>query len=55
MNSTIDDAREVILITAKSYGWDNWVKIRERVEMYPSLKISLSILSSPSIEQAKKS
>ena len=36
MNRTIDTAREVITSTAKSYGWDNWVKIRERVEMYPS-------------------
>lgn len=36
MNRTIDAAREVITSTAKSYGWDNWVKIRERVEMYPS-------------------
>lgn len=36
MNRTIDTAREVITSTAKSYGWDNWVKIRERVELYPS-------------------
>ena len=35
MSGTIDTAREVIRSTAKSYGWDNWVKIRERVEMYP--------------------
>jgi len=35
MSETIDTAREVIMSTAKSYGWDNWVKIRERVEMYP--------------------
>jgi hypothetical protein len=38
MNRTIDTAREVIMSTAKSYGWDKWVKIRERVEMYPSPK-----------------
>jgi hypothetical protein len=38
MNSTINNARDVILITAKSYGWDNWVKILERVEMYPPPK-----------------
>jgi hypothetical protein len=38
MNSTIGNAREVILETATSYGWDKWVKIRERVEMYPSPK-----------------
>ena len=36
MNRTIETAREVIRSTAKSYGWDNWVNIRERVEMYPS-------------------
>ena len=38
MNRTIDTAREVIMITANSYGWDKWVKIREQVEMYPSPK-----------------
>ena len=38
MHRTIDTAREVIMITAQSYGWDKWVKIRERVEMYPSPK-----------------
>ena len=38
MNSTINAAREVIMTTAKSYGWDKWVKIRERVEMYPPKK-----------------
>ena len=38
MNSTIEGARKVIMLTAKGYGWDNWVKIRERVEMYPPKK-----------------
>lgn len=38
MNSTINAAREVIMTTAKSYGWDEWVKIRERVEMYTPKK-----------------
>lgn len=38
MNRTIATAREVIMSTATSYGWDKWVKIRERVEMYPSPK-----------------
>lgn len=38
MNRSINTAREVIMITAKSYGWDNWVKIQERVEMYPPTK-----------------
>lgn len=32
MNMSIDAARKVIQITAKSYGWDNWVKIQEDVE-----------------------
>jgi len=38
MNRSINTAREVIMMTAKSYGWDNWVKILERVEMYPPTK-----------------
>lgn len=38
MNRTIDTARELIMVTAKSYGWDKWIKIRERVEMYPAPK-----------------
>ena len=33
MNVTIDSARKVIQITAKSYGWDKWVKIREDVQL----------------------
>lgn len=33
MNMAIDTAREVINITAKSYGWDKWVKIKERIEL----------------------
>jgi hypothetical protein len=36
MNTAIDTARKVIHITAKSYGWDSWVKIREKVEMAKS-------------------
>lgn len=32
MNMAIETAREVTSITAKSYGWDKWVKIKERVE-----------------------
>lgn len=32
MNSTIDTARRVIHITAKGYGWDSWLKIKEDVE-----------------------
>jgi hypothetical protein len=38
VNRTIDTAREAIRSTAKSYGWDKWVKIRESVEMYSSQK-----------------
>jgi hypothetical protein len=33
MNMAVDTAREVIQITAKSYGWDRWVKIKERIEL----------------------
>ena len=33
MNRSIETAREVIRITANGYGWANWVKVRERVEM----------------------
>jgi hypothetical protein len=33
MNIAIDAARRVIQITAKSYGWDGWVKIREDVQL----------------------
>lgn len=32
MNMTIESSREVIKITAKSYGWDNWVKAREDIQ-----------------------
>jgi hypothetical protein len=33
MNMSIDTAREVIRITANSYGWDKWVKIRGDVQL----------------------
>ena len=33
MNTSIDAARQVIQITAKSYGWDKWVKIREDIQL----------------------
>jgi hypothetical protein len=33
MNTHIDSAREVIKITAKSYGWDKWLKIREDIQL----------------------
>jgi hypothetical protein len=33
MNIMINSARKVIHITAKSYGWDSWLKIREDVQM----------------------
>jgi hypothetical protein len=32
MNSAIDTARKVIQITVKSYGWDDWVKVREDIQ-----------------------
>jgi hypothetical protein len=38
MSSEVDSARRIIMATAKSYGWDNWVKIREQVEMSPLKK-----------------
>lgn len=34
MNLDIDSTRKVIMIAAKSYGWEEWVKVREHVEMY---------------------
>jgi hypothetical protein len=33
LNKAIDNARKIIMKTAKGYGWDKWVKIREKVEM----------------------
>ena len=33
MNINIDSAREVIRITARSYGWDKWLKVREDIQM----------------------
>ena len=33
MNMNIDSVREVVKITAKSYGWDKWLKIREDVQI----------------------
>ncbi len=33
MNSAIDTARQVITITAKSYGWDSCLKVKEDVKM----------------------
>lgn len=38
LNKTIEAAREAIRSTARSYGWDKWVKIRETIEVYPSKK-----------------
>jgi hypothetical protein len=32
MNMSLDTARKGIKITAKSYGWDDWFKIKEDVE-----------------------
>jgi hypothetical protein len=33
MNLNIDTARQVIQITAKGYGWDKWLKIREDIQL----------------------
>jgi len=33
MNLSIDAAREVIKINAKSKGWDGWLKVRENIKM----------------------
>lgn len=38
LNNTIEAAREAIRSTAKSHGWDKWVKIREKVEVSPAKK-----------------
>ena len=38
MNLSIDTARKVIATTAKSYGWDRWVKVRESVELARSVR-----------------
>ncbi len=38
MNQTIAAAKEAIRSTARSYGWDKWVKIRESVEMSAARK-----------------
>jgi hypothetical protein len=33
MNITLDATRKVIDITAKSYGWDSWLKVREDIQL----------------------
>ncbi len=38
LNKAIESARESIKSTARSYGWDKWVKIRETVEVYSAKK-----------------
>jgi hypothetical protein len=38
LNTIIQTAREAIRNTARSYGWDKWIKIRETVEMSPAKK-----------------
>jgi len=40
MNTTIAGAREVIKTTAKSYGWDVWVKIEEDVQVAGSPRLN---------------
>jgi hypothetical protein len=38
LTKTIETARETIKNTARGYGWDRWVKIRESVEAVPAKK-----------------
>ena len=38
LRRAIEGARETIHATAKGYGWDKWVKLRETVEMYTAKK-----------------
>ena len=33
MNISIDAARQVVQLTAKEYGWEKWVKVREDVQL----------------------
>jgi hypothetical protein len=33
MNVSIDNARKLVLILAKSNGWDSWVKVKEDIAM----------------------
>jgi hypothetical protein len=33
MNITLVTTRKVIDITAKSYGWDSWLKVREDIQL----------------------
>lgn len=38
MNTNIDAARKVIQITARSYGWDTWLRVREDIQLVKSDK-----------------
>src|SRR6266849_77396 len=33
MNISIDAARQVVELTAKEYGWEKWLKVREDVQL----------------------
>ena len=33
MNIALDATRKVIDITAKNYGWDSWLKVREDIQL----------------------
>ena len=33
VNKQISDAREIVLRQAKIYGWSQWIKVREHIEM----------------------
>lgn len=40
MNMAVETAREVTWITARSYGWNSWVKVKERIEMVNPRNVS---------------
>lgn len=40
MNIAIDSARKIIDIKIKSYGWQDWVKVREDVHVGPGSPIT---------------
>jgi hypothetical protein len=37
MNITVDSTRKVIDMSAKSYGWDSWLKVREDIQLAKTL------------------
>ena len=37
MNITVDSTRKMIDMSAKSYGWDSWLKVREDIQLAKTL------------------